>query len=188
LTADTSELLRDYLAEHPDAENPTAPLFPAFRLTPLPPANPTARRTGKGKPAPTDWRAVAARQATALAALGVGDAEGRLVLDWAEPLRHLGFYKSVFRPSVLRANRLHPHAGISPGLVFHSLRHTYVSMCVAAGIPPLQISRFVGHSKVTTTLGIYTHLFEDDHTAEMDKLRAMARPTPSTGNVIRLRG
>lgn len=29
---DTAELLADYLAEHPHADNPAAPLFPAFRL------------------------------------------------------------------------------------------------------------------------------------------------------------
>ncbi|MGO9071144.1 hypothetical protein [Mycobacterium sp.] len=38
-------------------------------------------------------------------------------------------------------------------LKFHALRHTYASLCVAAGIPPLQLSRFMGHAKVTTTLG-----------------------------------
>jgi integrase len=52
-------------------------------------------------------------------------------------------------------------------MVFHSLRHTYVSLCVAAGSPPLEISRFAGHSKVTTPLDIYAHVFADDHSAAM---------------------
>jgi integrase len=60
----------------------------------------------------------------------------------------------VYQPAVLRAQRLHPHIGMSAALKFHSLRHTYVSLCVAAGITPLEISRFAGHAKVTTTLGI----------------------------------
>jgi integrase len=47
---------------------------------------------------------------------------------------------------------------------------------VAAGIPPLEISRFMGHAKVTTTLAIYTHLFDDDHAETMAALEAMARP------------
>ena len=42
------------------------------------------------------------------------------------------------------------------------LRHTYASLCVAAGIPQLA-SGFMGHAMVTTTLSIYTHLFDDDH-------------------------
>jgi integrase len=44
---------------------------------------------------------------------------------------------------------------------------TYASLCVAAGIPPLQLSRFMGHAKVATTLAIYTHLFDDDHAETM---------------------
>ncbi len=59
---------------------------------------------------------------------------------------------------------------------FHALRHTYASLCVAAGIPPLQLSRFMGHAKVTTTLAIYTHLFDDDHAETMAALEAMSRP------------
>ncbi len=38
------------------------------------------------------------RQAHALAALSVTDAEDRLVLDWATVLRHNTFYKAVFHP------------------------------------------------------------------------------------------
>jgi integrase len=101
-------------------------------------------------------------------------------LDWAQPLRHTTFYAFVFKPAVLRAG-----AAVPPQLAFHSLRHTYVSLCVAAGIPPLEISRFVGHSTVTTTLGIYAHLFESDHSAAMGKLGAIGS-APAT-NVVPLR-
>ncbi|HWX99649.1 MAG TPA: hypothetical protein VNY55_07185 [Mycobacterium sp.] len=54
------------------------------------------------------------RQATALAELSVAEAGARLVLDWVEPLRHGTFYKAVFQPTVLRANRLTPSTGV-PG-------------------------------------------------------------------------
>ena len=110
-------------------------------------------RSADGHPESQDRRAVVQRQATALAELSVTKAEDRLVLDWSEPLRHGAWYKAVYRPAVLRANRLMPSAALSPELKFHSLRHTYASLCVAAGIPPLEISRFMGHSKVTTTAG-----------------------------------
>jgi integrase len=99
-------------------------------------------------------------------------------LDWGSPLRHAAWYGRVFKPAVRRAN-------LPSGVVFHSLRHTYVSLCIAAGIPPLEISRFAGHSNVTTTLGIYAHLFESDHSAAMGALGAMA--APATGNVVPLR-
>jgi len=90
------------------------------------------------------------------------------------------------RPAVLRANRLTPTASLSPELKFHSLRHTYASLCVAAGIPAFDISRFMGHSKPTTTLGIYAHLFEDDHADAMAALGAMDRSRPDK-NVLPLR-
>jgi hypothetical protein len=51
----------------------------------------------------------------------------------------------------------------------------------------VEISWFCGHSKVTTTLSIYTHLFNtDDHADAMAKLGAMARPKAGTAanNVV----
>lgn len=205
LTAETVDLLRDYLTEHPRADEPQAPLFPSMRLTPIKPTGvvyvePDAAEnlagdsdSGPNWPEmPQKWRTVANRQAKTLAALTVAEAQSRLVLDWTTQLRHLTFYKAVFRPAVLRANEMFPQAKLDAGLVFHSLRHTYVSLCVAAGIKPLDISRYVGHSKVTTTLNIYAHLFEDDHTSDMAALGAISTPTAlagdSVGNVVPLRG
>jgi hypothetical protein len=60
-------------------------------------------------------------------------------------------------------------------------------LCVAAGIPPLQLSRFMGHAKVTSTLTVYTHLFADDHADAMAALGAMENGI-SKSNVIPLRG
>jgi integrase len=137
LTADTTELLRGYLAVHPRRADPSAPLFP-----------------GLAQPTP----------------------------DWSAPLRHATFYKAIYRPAVLRAG------GLPPNLRFHALRHTYASLCVAAGIPPLEIARFMGHAKVTTTLGTYAHLFEDDHAGAMAALGAMNGGPRYGGNVIRLHG
>ncbi|MCX2756589.1 MULTISPECIES: hypothetical protein [unclassified Gordonia (in: high G+C Gram-positive bacteria)] len=43
----------------------------------------------------------------------------------------------------------------------------------------------MGHARVTTTLSVYAHLFEDDHTNVMSALAAMG--VPATGeNVVRL--
>src|SRR5271165_2732605 len=135
--------------------------------------------------------------AEALAALSADEVAERLVLDWSSLLRHRTFYKAVFRPSVLRANRLAAEAVdisrpggngpmLPPGLKFHALRHTYASLCVAAGIPPLYLSRFTGHAKVTTTLAVYTHLFDDDHAETMAALEATSRPFTAP-NVVPMR-
>lgn len=199
LTGETTELLRDYLAEHPRADEPNAPLFPGMTLAAVKPtgiatvkAQDPETRNPRATEAAKHWRTVANRQAKTLSDLTVAEAQSRMILDWSAPLSHMTFYKAVFRPAVLRANRLFPSARLDVGLVFHSLRHTYVSLCVAAGIKPLDISRFAGHSKVTTTLNIYAHLFEDDHSDAMAALGAMATPTAlagdTVGNVIPLRG
>ncbi|AQA06445.1 hypothetical protein BVC93_16055 [Mycobacterium sp. MS1601] len=127
-----------------------------------------------------------------MAALSVAEATDRLALDWSASLRHQTFYKAVFRPAVLRANRLAHLAGDQTDVLpmkfkFHGLRHTYASLCAAAGIDVADVSRNLGHSKVTTTLDIYTHLFrtDDSASAAMAKLAALA--TPIGPNVVPLR-
>lgn len=185
LTVETTELLRDYLTAHPRADTPTAPLFPGMVLGAW---RPKGLRvvSADGSAATRDPKAIARRQASALAQSTVADAEGRLVLHWEEPLRHMTFYKAVYRPAVIRANALTPGMVLSPELKFHSLRHTYASLCVAAGIPPLEIARFMGHAKVTTTLTVYAHLFDDDHADAMTALGAMS--IQHAGNVVSLWG
>ena len=44
----------------------------------------------------------------------------------------------------------------------------------------------MGHAKVTTTLSIYTHLFDDDHAETMAALEAMSRPVDAP-NVVAMR-
>ncbi|WP_338101414.1 tyrosine-type recombinase/integrase [Mycolicibacter arupensis] len=194
LTPQTTALLRDYLAEHPRADDPTAPLWPSMALTPPRPTGVAiadlGAATGDGNAATPIVRAKARRQADALAVLSVADAEARLVLDWSSPLRHPTFYKAVYRPAVLRANRLTPTAGLSPAQSFHSLRHTYASMCIAAGILPVAIAELMGHRDVKTTLTVYAHLINtDDHAGNMAALGGLTAPKPAyTGNVVSLTG
>jgi len=121
----------------------------------------------------------------------VDDAEARLVLDWTQPLRHATFYKAVYRPAVLRANRLTPTAKLSAHQSFHSLRHTYASLCLDAGIRPIDIAELMGHRDVKTTLTVYAHLINtDDHTGNMAALGALSAPAQKAygGNVIQLHG
>jgi integrase len=173
LTAATTALLRDYLAVHPRGNEPTAPLFPSVTLK-------AQRPTGVRNPEGVS----AVNQARALADLTTAEAAERLVLDWATPYRHATFYKAVFRPAVVRAIRAATVSGekaaaLPTGLTWHALRHTYASLCVAAGLSALEVSRFMGHSKPTTTLAIYTHLFNtDDHADAMAALGAMVATPP----------
>jgi integrase len=196
LTAETTALLRDYLARHPRGDEADAPLWPGMTLTrPRPtgvrvaPAKPGAATTGvEDAPPSATAKDRARRQADALAEITVEDAEKRLVLDWNQPLRHATFCKAVYRPAVLRGNRLTPTAKLSPAHSFHSLRHTYASLCLAAGIRPIDIAELMGHRDVKTTLTVYAHLINtDDHTGNMAALGALAAPSYGD-NVIQLRG
>jgi integrase len=196
LTPATTASLRDYLARHPRREEPAAPLFPNVHLHPARAAAgmadpPTLNRALPG--IEPGSRAKARRQASALANLSTAEAGERLVLDWTIPNRHATFYKAVFRPAVLRARRLaaarqDETAAIPPQLKFHALRHTYASLCIAAGRPPLEVARFMGHAKVTTTLGVYAHLYADDFADAMTALGAMETGPDYGPNVVPLWG
>jgi integrase len=49
-----------------------------------------------------------------------------------------------------------------PPLRFHDLRQTFAShLIIDLGLDPAQVSRILGHARITITLDIYTHLFED---------------------------
>src|SRR5262249_41488727 len=55
------------------------------------------------------------------------------------------------------------------GGTLHSLRHPHASMLIASGVDILTISRRLGHSSPTITLGIYGHLIHgtDDKAAQI---------------------
>jgi integrase len=69
------------------------------------------------------------------------------------PLYRGTFWPSVWKPAV-RA------AGLD-GLRIHDLRHTYVSLMVAAGANPKEVSTWAGHSSVSFTLDRYGHLYDE---------------------------
>jgi integrase len=46
-----------------------------------------------------------------------------------------------------------------PKVTLHALRHTHVSQLIAAGLDVVTVSRRIGHSNPTVTLGVYSHLF-----------------------------
>lgn len=56
-----------------------------------------------------------------------------------------------------------------PAVTLHSLRHTHASMLIASGVDILTISRRLGHSSPTITLGVYGHLIHggDDRAAQV---------------------
>jgi integrase len=77
-----------------------------------------------------------------------------------------------------------------PRLRFHDLRHTAATLLLSRGINPKVVSEMLGHSHVSVTLGIYSHVLP-----HMQRQAASARdaalghqrpeapgPTPSAGH------
>ncbi len=52
----------------------------------------------------------------------------------------------------------------------HSLRHTFATRCVLAGINPKVLQTIMGHSDISTTMNIYVHVTETFNREEMKKL------------------
>ncbi|MFC2054650.1 site-specific integrase [Chloroflexota bacterium] len=65
-------------------------------------------------------------------------------------------------PSNLRLdfNRIISETGL-PRIRFHDLRHSAASLMLNHGVPPIVVSRILGHSKPSTTLDIYGHLYHE---------------------------
>lgn len=51
-------------------------------------------------------------------------------------------------------------AGLKP-FTFHAFRHTHASLLINAGINYKELQHRLGHAKITTTMDIYGHLFEE---------------------------
>jgi len=74
-------------------------------------------------------------------------------------------------------------AGVS-GLHLHALRHFYASGLIAAGCDVVTVQRALGHSKPSTTLDTYSHLWpdsEDRTRSAAGALMTSVETTPSSG-------
>ena len=73
---------------------------------------------------------------------------------------------------------------LQPTITPHYLRHNYITMCWESGLDVYSTSRIVGHSNITTTLKIYTHLTEKQQEASAKKINAMFENTPNIDPAI----
>ena len=56
----------------------------------------------------------------------------------------------------------------------HDLRHSHASLLIHLGFSPLVISERLGHENVSTTLGIYSHLYPSQQNKIANKLESFA--------------
>jgi integrase len=89
------------------------------------------------------------------------------------PLRANQFRRRTWHPAVEAAD-------VSP-LRMHDLRHTAVSLWIAAGAGPKEIATWAGHTSVATVLDRYGHLLpghEDETMRALTEMIDVATPTP----------
>src|SRR5215211_5448183 len=86
-------------------------------------------------------------------------------------------HRNVSRRCLGRAAQLGGLNDGWPRLRFHDLRHTFAShLIIDLGLDPAPVSRMLGHARITITLDIYTHLFEDARHAQDIRTRMAASP------------
>lgn len=95
-----------------------------------------------------------------------GRAPGSHRVDYDRIWDLASFRRNYFKPALVRAQL--------PGIRVHDLRHTAASLWLAAGFPPYQVSRWLGHASVVTTDTIYSHLYPTDYAQHVARFERFA--------------
>ena len=66
-------------------------------------------------------------------------------------LRRDYYNREIWKPAIAGI-------GIPEDATFHDLRHTFASTALAEGVPISEVSRWLGHKPITTTVDLYGHL------------------------------
>ena len=75
-------------------------------------------------------------------------------------------------------------AGIE-NFMFHDLRHTYASLLLANGAPMKYVQHQLGHSSITMTMDLYTHLLPEVNDKCVNLLNNIVNTTVETNENIR---
>lgn len=66
-------------------------------------------------------------------------------------LRRDYYNREIWKPALAAA-------GLPADVTYHDLRHTFASTALAEGVPISEVSRWLGHKSITTTVDLYGHL------------------------------
>jgi integrase len=70
-------------------------------------------------------------------------------------------------------------------VTFHTLRHTYASWAVMAGVPLYVVAKALGHRTLTMTAR-YSHLAPDSHRAAFEAVAQASKMNSSNPQVVNL--
>lgn len=73
--------------------------------------------------------------------------------------------------------KLLKNAGL-PDIRFHDLRHTAASLMLNNGIPPIVVSRRLGHARASITLDVYGHLIPSMQIEAAETIDDLVTPVP----------
>ena len=59
-----------------------------------------------------------------------------------------------------------------PGVRFHDLRHSSATLLLSLGVHPKVVQEILGHSQISMTLDIYSHVLPSMHQEAMARLNA----------------
>jgi integrase len=110
------------------------------------------------------------RRRQAEARLKVGAAYQNLDLVFAtsegQPLIRLNVIQKHFKPILKRAK-------LPETLRLYDLRHTCATLLLAANENPKVVSERLGHSSITLTMDVYSHVLPDMQQGASDKLESL---------------
>jgi integrase len=88
-------------------------------------------------------------------------------------LRRSHFHAQWFKPLLAKAGL--------PNIRFHDLRHTSATILLAEGEHPKVVQERLGHSQISTTMDIYSHVLPGMQKAAADRMNgAMAKARAKT--------
>lgn len=64
--------------------------------------------------------------------------------------------------------------GIKP-FSMHTLRHTFATRCIEAGMKPKTLQAIMGHSDISTTMNMYVHVTEHERVREVEQIEGMLK-------------
>ena len=85
------------------------------------------------------------------------------------PLSHTAINTDIHKITAAIRNAGIEFEDVTP----HTLRHTFATRGLENGIPPKVMQELLGHTSITMTLDIYSHVLPDNKAAELQKIANM---------------
>ena len=81
-----------------------------------------------------------------------------VVMHWQQRFNHMvGRYNDIYRAWM-------------PNITLHVCRHTYCSNMAKSGMNPITLQYLMGHSDISVTMNVYTHIGFDDAEKKLKRM------------------